>query len=162
MDITNIHKRIINAPKEKISPLLKTLATKHDKVWPHRHWPAIKFKDGLSVGSKGGHGIIKYVIEEYKEGDTITFRFLEPKGFDGIHRFDISILDKYKTEIKHSIIMQAKGTAAIQWVIAIRWLHDALIENAFDCIENNVSNTKTFTKWNVWVRLWRFIFKRLR
>ncbi len=161
MNVTNIHKRIINQPKENIAPLLKTLSTAQDKVWPNEYWPAIRFREGLVIGSKGGHGIIKYVIQDYIEGEHIAFRFLEPKGFDGIHKFDIRAINKHTTEIKHSIIMRTKGMATLKWIIAIRWLHDALIENAFDCIENTVSNSKKFTTWNIWVKFWRFIFKTL-
>mgnify|MGYP000686999030 CR=1 FL=1 len=50
MQITNIHKRVINQPKEKISNLLNTLATKGDKVWPIELWPKMRFKNGLKVG----------------------------------------------------------------------------------------------------------------
>jgi hypothetical protein len=55
--------------------------------------------------------------------------------------------------------MKTHGFATLQWVFVIKWLHDALIENAFDVIENNLSNEKIFTKWSRWVRLWRFILK---
>lgn len=162
MKVTNTHKRIINQPKQNISPLLKTLSAKDDKVWPKQYWPAIKFENGLSLGAVGGHGIIKYVIENYNQGESITFRFLKPKGFNGIHKFDINTINETTTEIKHSIDMETKGLATLQWMFVIRWLHDALIENAFDCVENNFLATKKFTKWNAWVHIWRFIFKTLR
>ncbi|MEW4922736.1 hypothetical protein [Algibacter sp. 2305UL17-15] len=159
MKVTNIHKRKVKQPKHKVSALLKTLSTKEDKIWPIAYWPAIRFDNGLKVGSKGGHGIIRYYIEDHKLGEYIVFRFLSPKGFNGIHKFEIMQIDKENTEIQHSIIMNTEGMAALQWIFMIKWLHDALIENAFDRIENNFSEDKVFTTWNIWVRIWRYILK---
>lgn len=160
MDIVNIHKRIINQPKAQVAVLLTTLSTKDDKVWPKDKWPAMRFKNGLSLGEKGGHGIIRYFVEDYEQGEFVIFRFLEPKGFNGIHKFEIDEINANTTEVKHSIIMKTDSLATLKWIIAIRWLHDALIENAFDTIENNYLEVKKHTKWNYWVRLCRFILKK--
>lgn len=159
MKVENIHKRIINQSKSEVAVLLKTLSAKDDKVWPNKYWPAMRFKDGLKVGAKGGHGIIRYSVEEYILGELVVFKFLKPKGFNGIHKFEIQEIDTNTIEVKHSIIMKTEGLATLQWVFIIRWLHDALIENAFDTIENNFLDVKTFTKCNVWVRIWRYILK---
>lgn len=159
MQVVNIHKRTINQPKAQVVALLKTLSTKNDKVWPKDRWPAMRFKNGLKVGEKGGHGIIGYVIETFEIEERIVFRFLKPKGFNGIHKFEIKAMDAKSTEIKHSIIMETEGLATFKWIFVIRWLHDALIENAFDTVENNFLETKKFTKWSFWVRIWRYILK---
>tara|TARA_R110002126_G_scaffold184685_2_gene333126 strand:- start:6 stop:173 length:168 start_codon:yes stop_codon:yes gene_type:complete len=55
--------------------------------------------------------------------------------------------------------MKTEGLSTLKWLIIIRWLHDALIENAFDTIENNFQEVDKFTKWNTWVRIWRYILK---
>ncbi|WP_282121920.1 hypothetical protein [Algibacter mikhailovii] len=160
MQVVNIHKRIINQPKARVSSLMKTLATKEDKVWPKDRWPAIKFKTGLKIGEKGGHGMIRYSIKGYEEGEYMSFEFLEPEGFNGDHRFEIIALKEEATEVRHSILMKTEGfLATFKWIFVIRWLHDALIENAFDTIENNFLETKKFTTWCYWVRLWRFLLK---
>ncbi len=159
MNIVNIHKRIINQPKAEVVALLETLSTKDDKVWPNDKWPPMRFKDGLKIGAKGGHGIIRYSVEQYILGAIIVFRFLKPKGFQGIHKFEIQEIDLNSTEVKHSIIMKTEGLATLKWVLAIRWLHDALIENAFDTIENNFLEVKKHTKWSFWVSLLRFLLR---
>ncbi|MFV9550743.1 hypothetical protein [Algibacter sp. PT7-4] len=56
--------------------------------------------------------------------------------------------------------MKTGPIATIKWILAIKWLHDALIENAFDTIENNYLKNKKHTKWSFWVKLWRFILSR--
>ncbi|WP_396601417.1 hypothetical protein [Algibacter sp. R77976] len=163
MNVVNTHKRIINQPQVKVAMLLETLATKADCVWPNDKWPPIRFKNGLKVGEKGGHGIIRYSVEEYILGKLIVFRFLQPKGFNGIHKFEVKEINSTSTEVTHSIIMNTIGVkATLQWLIAIRWLHDALIENAFDTIENNFLEVKKHTKWSYWVSFWRFILTRIR
>ena len=160
MKVVNIHKRIIKKPKEEVSKLLETLSTKDDKVWPKVYWPAMRFKEGLKVGAKGGHGIIRYSIEEYVLGERIVFNFFKPLGFNGIHKFEINEVTPFKTEVRHSIIMKTEGLlATFKWLFVIRWLHDALIENAFDTIENNFTEVTKHTKRSNWVSFWRFLFK---
>lgn len=157
MEVTNIHKRTINQPKDKVLKLMETLSTKEDKIWPIEKWPTMRFKDGLKVGSRGGHGIISYTIETYDSNNLIVFKFNKPDGFDGIHKFEIQEIEASITEVKHSILMRTYGLATIKWIFVIRWLHDALIEDAFDNIENVFSGNKKVSKWSIWVKLWRFI-----
>jgi len=162
MKITNIHKRTINEPLEKVSMLVEKLGSKDDKIWPYEKWPAIKFKDGLKVGSKGGHGLIRYTITKYNPSEIIQFQFTKPKGFIGIHEFRIASLSENETEIDHVIDIKLSFFAILQWYLFIRWLHDALIEDAFDKIENHFSNKHKETKWNFWVKLWRLILAEKR
>lgn len=155
MKVINIHKRIINQPKSKIVELLETLATENDKIWPKEKWPKIKFKNGIQVGEKGGHAIIRYSVEKYNPNEIIQFRFSKPTGFNGIHKFEIKELTKDQTEVKHTIDMTTVGTGTFMWIFVIRFLHDALIEDAFDKLENNFSNQLKSTNWNIWVKLLR-------
>lgn len=161
MKVLNRHKRTINQPKAEIVKLLKTLATKADMVWPHEHWPAMRFKNGLKVGSSGGHGIIRYSVETYIEDKNVRFRFSKPKGFHGFHEFRIIEVNNKSTEITHTIEMNTRGIDTIKWLLVIRWLHDALTEDALDKIENHFSKENKNTPWSLWVRFWRFIFKLL-
>lgn len=163
MNVVNIHSRIINQPIDKVSGLLETLSTVDDKIWPKDKWPPMRFNNGLKVGERGGHGIIRYSVEAYELGELVIFKFLKPKKFNGIHKFEIKEINAHETKVKHSIIMKTEGfSATFKWLFIIKWLHDALIENAFDTVENNFLEVKKHTKWNVWVSLWRFLFKLIR
>lgn len=155
MWVLNIHKRTIYQPKTKVVELLLTLATENDKIWPTANWPAIKFKEGIKIGSKGGHGPIRYTIEKYDPNEIIQFRFSKPDDFIGIHKFEIKELGEKKTEISHTIDMNVKGKGMLTWFLGIRSLHNALIEDAFDKFENNFSEKQKSTKWNFWVRILR-------
>ncbi len=159
MKIINIHKRIIHQPKSVVNELIKTLATKEDKIWPTKKWPRMKLDQGLQEGSKGGHGPIGYFVQQYIPNERIRFQFTRPQKFVGFHQFEIESLNSEQTQITHTIDMDAKGTGILTWAIGVRWLHDALIEDAFDQIENHFSDQKKESKWNLWVKTLRLFLK---
>jgi hypothetical protein len=159
LKVLNIHKREIQQPKKIISQLISTLSSKEDNVWPTEKWPAMRFKDGLEEGSKGGHGPIRYFVKKYIVGESIEFVFLKPSGFNGTHTFKIFEINKNTTLVKHTIKMDVSGKGMVLWLFAIRSLHDALIEDAFDKIENQFSKEKKKTNWSFWVRFLRKILK---
>lgn len=155
MKVLNIHKRTINQPKDKVAELLKTLSTENDRIWPKEKWPEMKFKEGIKIGAKGGHGPIRYSVEKYNPNELIQFRFSKPNGFNGIHKFEITELSDQKTEIKHTIDMNTEGKGTLIWFFAICSLHNALIEDGFDKLENNFFDNRKSTKWNIWVKFLR-------
>ena len=73
MKVLNVHSRSINQPIEKIAPLLSSLATNKDKIWPLKKWPSMRFKDGFHEGSRGGHGPVKYFIKKLEPEHLIEF-----------------------------------------------------------------------------------------
>lgn len=160
MQVINIHKRTINQPKEKVSQLFKTLTTDDDLFWPYEHWPAMRFCDGLEVGSRGGHGRIRYTIIDFKAGENIKFQFTKPLGFNGTHELKIEAISVDTTEICHEIRMNTTFKATFLWVFVIRWLHDALIEDAFDKVENNLLIQKKVTPYKTWVKFLIDLYKR--
>ncbi len=160
MKVVNIHSRTIHQPIEKVGALLSTLASKQDRIWPSEKWPAMKFKAGLVLHAKGGHGPIRYTITKYIPNKSIEFTFSPPKGFYGTHSFEFTEKTATATEVKHTIDMYTKGTGTLTWLLAVRWLHDALLEDALDKIENQFSPDQKTTKMNWYVRMLRWVAKR--
>lgn len=158
MKVVNIHKRVLNQPILKIGELLDTLATDNDMMLATDKWSPMKLDKGLQVGSKGGHGPIKYFVTEYQPQKSITFQF-DLTGFNGFHKFELKELETHKTELSHIIDMTTTGSATLKWTFAIRWLHDAYIEDAFDKVENHFSVDKKSSKWSWWVRTLRKVMK---
>ncbi|MEO0896790.1 MAG: hypothetical protein AAFY71_10355 [Bacteroidota bacterium] len=157
MKVLNVHSRLIKAPKQDLLEALSTLSSKNDRLWPKEKWPSMNLDKGLALGSQGGHGPIGYKVVRYHPEEGVEFEFLHPKGFKGTHRLDISATTSAKTEIKHTIDMQVHGLSGILgWLLAIRWLHDALIEDAFDKVQHQLSGMPQRTPWSFWVRLLRF------
>lgn len=156
MKVINIHTRVLTQPISKVGELLNTLATDNDMMLATDKWPRMKLDKGLQLGSKGGHGPIKYFVTEYLPEKSISFQF-ELTGFNGFHRFDINELEPNKTELSHIIDMTTTGLATIKWALAIRWLHDSYIEDAFDKVENHFTAGKKKSAWSLWVRILRKI-----
>lgn len=160
MRIINIHKRLVYQPKENITQILDSLTSVNDRLWPNEQWPPMIFKHGLAEGAAGGHGPIKYSITKYIPGQLIAFTFIKPAAFSGIHKFEVTEVEKGQTEIKHTIDMSVSLTGIIIWYTAIKWLHDALLEDCLDKVENNFLSQKKKTEWNSWVRFLRKVFRR--
>ena len=55
--------------------------------------------------------------------------------------------------------MTTEGLSTLKWTLAIRWLHDAYIEDAFDKVENYFTEKKKSSKWSLWVKTLRKIMK---
>ncbi|HMQ47808.1 MAG TPA: hypothetical protein PKA70_10145 [Saprospiraceae bacterium] len=159
--MTNIHRRTLQQPKEKLVEWFTTLATDQDRVWPSKQWPPMRFKEGLQVGAKGGHGPVRYTVEKMDNWEYIQFRFTQPKGFHGYHRLEINAVTRTQTEIKHVLKMNTSGAATFSWLLVFRPLHDALIEDAFDKVENQFSDQTKRTAWSFWVKFLRNILKKI-
>lgn len=159
MKVLNIHERTIAQSSDHIVPLLASLASKNDLVWPYEQWPRMRFKDGIKIGAIGGHGPIVYEIVSFDPHSAIVFKFHEPRGFVGTHCLELEARGEEATMLRHTIDMRLKGRARWIWLLAIRWLHDALIEDAFDKVENYFTSKKKRSKWNLWVRFLRTILK---
>ena len=161
MKVINLHKRKILAPATKIGEKLNTLATDNDMLLATDKWPRMKLDKALEIGSKGGHGPIKYFVKDYQAGKSVTFQF-DMTGFDGTHKFEILDLGDHQTELFHIIDMTTFGWATIKWALAIRWLHDAYIEDAFDKVENNFNSKMKSSEWGFWVKFLRKVMSPRR
>lgn len=162
MKVLDIHKRTISLPKEDLIGLLKTLSTPNDRIWPYEKWPAMKFKGGIKVHAEGGHGPVRYSVVKYNPEKIIEFRFSQPSGFHGIHKFELNELTSDKTEIIHTIDMNTSIKGSLIWLFVIRHTHHALMEDGFDKLENSFSKDQKRTEWNLWVRILRKGFKMIK
>ncbi len=159
MKVFNLHYRILQQPSSVITPMLSSLSAKNDMMLATDKWPRMRLDQGLVPGSKGGHGPIRYTVSDYREGESITFTF-DMNGFDGFHQFKIEKLEEGVTKLSHVIDMKTSGWAALKWILAIRWLHDAFIEDAFDRVEGYFNLTLRCAEWTWWVKMLRWWMSR--
>lgn len=162
MQVLNVHERELQVGSAEVGALLDSLASENDRLWPRACWPAMRFDRPLGVGAVGGHGPIPYVVEEYRPGEMIRFRFLGPRGFDGHHFFEILPQGEHRTLLRHTIHMRAHGPALLSWPMAIRPLHDALLDDALALAQVSVGAVPIVRPWSLWVRLLRWIMSRGR
>ncbi len=157
MYVRNIHERIVYLPLERVGLLIDSLASPEDLLWPGDLWPHMAFDRSLTIGATGGHGPVRYQIEDYRPGRSIRFRFLCPSGFDGFHGFDVTENSSVSTVLRHTLEMNTRGLAAISWPVVFQPLHDALIEDSLARAEASLGIDPTVEKWSVWVRLLRWV-----
>jgi hypothetical protein len=128
--IRNVHDRQLDVPLAQASALIDALATEDDRLWPAERWPAMRLDGGLVAGASGGHGPIRYSVSDYEPGRRACFRF-DPRLFDGHHWFELTTRDG-RTVLRHALEARPRGAMRLLWPLAVRWLHDALIEDSLD------------------------------
>ncbi len=159
MKIINIHQRDYELSVSVLSDVLNSLSTENDLLWPKEEWMPMVLDNGLNPNSKGGHGPIEYYVEEYEFGKMINFCFTKPREFIGNHRFEILKLNAEKTRLKHTIDMKVNFKGLVSWYVAIKWLHDALLEDCLDKVYNLHNESKMNSPHSLWVRTLRKILK---
>lgn len=155
MHVLNVHERELHAEPSEVGALIDALASDDDRLWPRACWPAMRFDRPLGVGAVGGHGPIRYVVEEYLPGRMLKFRFLRPTGFNGHHWLEVLPKGERNTLLRHTIRMSAHGSAMLAWSLAIRFLHDALIEDALALAQATFGTAPVVRPWSLWVKFLR-------
>ena len=159
MIVRNVHERRFRASVGEVGALLDSLASSSDRLWPRDTWPAMRFDRPLAPGASGGHGPIRYTIEEYEPGRLIQFRFTKPEGFDGTHGFVVGAESRKSTVLRHELVMNTFGKARFTWPVVFRPLHDALIEDALDKAARALGERPALRHWTLQVRLLRRIIQ---
>ncbi len=165
MKIYNRHDRPINTTEITAASILDGLSGPDDKLWPHETWPPMQLDGPLGTGARGGHGPVRYRVEQFIPGRKAVFRF-EPEGLaaglDGVHYFEITpaigqVLMTHVVEANCGLAMWAK------WRLVIGPLHDALMEDAFDKVENGIAGKKIKSSpWSPRVKFLREMMARKR
>lgn len=158
MKVLNIHERELHAKPAEVGALLDSLASAQDALWPNDTWPRIKFDRPLGLGATGGHGPIRYFVEEYQPGQSIKFRFTGPKGFDGYHGYEVIELTEEATLLRHTLKMTTHGRTIVTWLFVFRPMHDALLEDSLTVAQASLGITPDVKSWSYWVRLLRWVF----
>ncbi|MGB2957706.1 MAG: SRPBCC family protein [Bacteroidota bacterium] len=157
MKVDNVHERRLGASPAEVGALIDSLASHRDLLWPRDMWPRMEFDRPLAVGATGGHKPIRYSIETYQPGQSIRFRFLGPKGFDGFHGYEILPAGDGAI-LRHTLEMQTYGLALVTWPLMFGPMHDALLEDSLARAEASVGLTPTVRRWSPWVKLLRWAF----
>ncbi len=157
MEVLNVHHRELETDPIEVGQLIDSLSSKDDRLWAKHIWPRMEFDRPLGVGAKGGHGPIRYFVEEYAPGKSITFRFTGPKGFDGFHGFEIMSGPKHTVALKHTLKMNTHGLAVLSWPLVYRPMHDALIEDSLTNAQVSLGITSQVLTWSLLVKILRWV-----
>ncbi len=153
--VHNVHVREIAAPVAVMGEILDTLGSDQDRLWATDVWVAepVVFDRPLGVGADGGHGSIRYSVEEYEPGTRILFRFTPGGGLSGVHGFELEALGRDQTRLTHFLDAETSPWMRPLQPILIGW-HDAMVETAFDRAELEATGSLTRrTRIPLWLRI---------
>ena len=158
MDV-NLHERHYPVDPDELAPLIDSLGSDEDRVWPSGRWPRMRLDHGLTLGSKGGHATIRYSVADYVPGRRVRFRFSRPRGFVGWHEF--SLVPAHEgCHLRHTLCVEPHGLARISWPAIYRPLHDALVEDALDRAATWLGiGGPPRSRWSWWVRSLRMVLR---
>ena len=129
--VRNVHQRVLPLSPSEAGALLDGVASSEGGLWPTDRWPSMRLDRGLGVGASGGHGPIRYEVSDYEPGRRVTFRFSPGFPVAGHHWFEVFTRDG-QTVMRHEVEARPRGLMRLGWPLAVRWLHDALVEDALD------------------------------
>lgn len=160
--ISNVHQRAYPVPPAELGRLLDTLASGRDRLWPDR-WPPMEFSTPLGVGADGGHGRIRYRVTAYEPGRRVEFRFTPATGLTGGHFAEVLDGDHPGSSVlRHTAVVDrtASPRMRVLWPLAIRWLHDACVEDLLDKAAVELGHPPARpVRWSRWVRLLRAVMR---
>lgn len=155
MNVINQHERRLVTSPEDAWRLIANLGGKHELLWP-QHWPAMRFDRPLGLGAVGGHGFVGYYVEQYSPPELIRFRFTAPKGVEGYHEFRV-VREISSVRFRHTMRMRTHGWFTWLWLLAIRPIHDALLQDLMDRASTYSSGHEFHSRWSPWVRFLRWV-----
>lgn len=157
----NVHQREFRTSEARLGELLDQLGSPADPLWPLR-WPKLRLDGPLAVGADGGHGPIRYAVAEHEPGRRVLFRFHPPTPMEGTHAFEVLPGSAPGTAVlRHVLAGRPVGvTGWLGWQLAIRWMHDVVLEELLDRAGVVVGDPPAGpTRWSPWVRLSRWILR---
>lgn len=163
--IVSLHERGFKIEADAVGSILDTLSGPEDQLWPRKNWPPMLFDRGLAPGAKGGHGVVRYEVEEYTPRRRAVFRF-DGTGltadFDGRHYFEV-IPRNERIILRHVIDAEGDFRTWLKWKFVIEPLHDALLEDALDRAEMALSGILAKpARWSARVKILRRILAKKR
>ncbi|MBI5251453.1 MAG: hypothetical protein HY912_18345 [Desulfomonile tiedjei] len=118
----------------------------------------MEFDSPLGIGARGGHGPVRYTVQDYVPGRKVVFQFALAglaNGLEGRHWFEI-VPTPETTVFRHVIDAECGFVMWLKWAFLIRPLHDALLEDAFDKVELDLhGRLQRPSSWSLWVRTLR-------
>ena len=141
--IRNVHERRIAAPLAQVEPLLHSLGTRDDRLWPRapRDPMVLRHPDGggLRAGASGGHGPVRYTVEEYEPGRRVTFRMRRKTGLGNAwHGMVAEPTPDGGTLLRHELEVSSTGAMRIPWPLVVRSMHNCYAEDALDRAEREL------------------------
>lgn len=159
--VLNVHERVLPVPADEAGRLLDRLGGEDDPLWPAPAWGSMRLDRPLGLGAAGEHGSsespIRYRVTAHRPERLVEFTFAPGLGLDGTHTFLVEPVDTAQCVLRHEVRGQLSGRMRLGWPLAVRWMHDAVLEDLLDRAEVALEvGPARPARWSPWVRLlWR-------
>lgn len=145
----NVQSRHLPVPAAQAAAALDRLVV----LWPAPPWPALELDRGLAVGSRGGHGPIRYHVAE-REAGRVRFAFDRRIGLVGYHELLVEPTGVESSRIVDTLAGRARGRMRLLWPVMFRWLHEDLMHDLFDNVQRDVTGDEvSVARHGPWTRL---------
>lgn len=131
----NIQERVLDVDAPTVGRLLDRLASDDDPLWPAPVWDGIALDAGLSPGSSGGHGPVRYRVTEYEPASRVRFEFAPGVGIAGHHELRVEPEGAGRCRVVHELVGRTTGAMVLLWPLAVRPLHTAVLQDLLDNAE---------------------------
>jgi hypothetical protein len=139
--VVNVHERHIAADADEVGALLDTWGSPGDRLWRSDLVEPAEFTRGLEIGSRGGHGPIRYRVVDHTPRRRVRVEFEPGVGLRGHHGFEVHPTDDGGCLLRHELTGTPYGTARLAWPLLIRPIHDGTVEDILDHVERTVCGT---------------------
>lgn len=126
--VRNVHTRVTPGPLSRAAELLDQVAEPGNSLWPSDRWPALKLDRGLTSGSRGGHGPVRYHVGRHEPGAEVVFVFEDALPYAGRHTLRVAA-DGEQVRWTHELVFDQINPAFAAMLLP---LHDQLIEDLLD------------------------------
>lgn len=133
--IRNVHQRRFASEPATVGLLLSRLGGPEDQLWPGSRWPAMVVPRPITVGDVANHGNVRYVVDDFRPGEALWFRFDPSSGLFGRHGFIVERCDDGTVALTHVLEAHPTGIGRLLWPLMIRAMHDQLLEELMDNAE---------------------------
>jgi hypothetical protein len=158
MVMRNVVRRVILADVDTVGAELDRI----ERHWPAPPWPVLHLDRGLTAGSPGRHGPIRYHVESYQPGRRTRWVFTPDVGLTGYNEISVIEGGPEWTVITDELAGRLRGRMVLVWPLGLRWLHEALINDLFDNLERAATGrVRHPSRHTVWVRTMRWWGKTL-
>ncbi len=133
--IVNLHERALpGTSPQAAGALIDTLAERRrGRLWPAGRWPALRLDRGPG-GRRQRRPRADPLRRQRRRAGPPRLLPLRPGIFDGHHWFEVTTVEG-ETVLRHVLSGRPRGRMRLLWPLAIRRLHDALIEDGLDRAE---------------------------
>ena len=106
----------------------------------------------LGVGASGGHGSIRYGVEEFEPARSVLFRFDPGEGLEGVHGLTVDALGPDRTLLTHHLEVRTTGWVRPVTRPLLTW-HDTMVETLLDRAEHEATGAPVRpTRWPLWLK----------